>query len=119
MNLLARRLRRLSDACPYFAGGTARHFGRGPSSALVSCTKAWLVKLAWLDGISDFAGALPTPTETSASFPTFLSKLRRPMMVDDRSGHVSKSVARLPVPDVAKVMREDQRTSSVEELGNV
>ena len=106
---------------PTFAGGVAR----GPSSALVSCTKAWLVKLASLDGISDFVVAFPIPTETNASFPTFLSQLRRPMMVDDRmmvdhrSRHVSKSVARLPVPDVAKVMREDQRTSSVEELGNV
>ena len=104
---------------PTLAGGVARHFARGPSSALVSCTKVWLVKLASLDGISDFAVALPILTETSASFPTFLSKLRRPMMVDDRSGHVSKSVARLPVPDVAKVIREDPRTSSVEELGNV
>ena len=100
---------------PTPAGGVARRFARGPSFSLVSCKKARLVKLASLDGISDFAVALPTPTETSASLPTFLSQLRRPMMVDDRSGHVSKSVARLPVPDMAK----DQRTSSVEELGNV
>ena len=100
---------------PTPAGGVLRRFARGPSFSLVSRKKARLVKRASLDGISDFAVALPTPTETSASFPTFLSQLRRPMMVDDRSGHVSKSVARLPVPDMAK----DQRTSSVEELGNV
>ena len=100
---------------PTLAGGVARHFARGPSSALVSCTKARLVKLASLDGTSDFTVALPILTVMCGSFPTFLSQLRRPMMVDDRSRHVSKSVARLPVPHMAK----DQRTSSVEELGNV
>ena len=100
---------------PTLAGGTARRFARGPSFSLVSCKKTRLVKLASLDGISDFAVALPTPTETSASFPTFLSQPRRPVMVDDRSRRVSKSVAQLPVPDMAK----DQRTSSVEESGNV
>ena len=100
---------------PTLAGGAARRFARGPSSALVSCKKARLVKLASLDGISDFAVALPSPTETSASLPAFLSRLRRPVMVDDRSGRVSESVARLPVPHMAK----DQRTSSVEESGDV
>ena len=100
---------------PTLAGGVARGFARGPSSALVICTKARLVKLASLDGISDFAVASPILTVMCGSFPTFLSQLRRPMLVDDRSRHVSKSVARLPVPHMAK----DQRTSSVEELGNV
>ncbi len=94
---------------PTPAGGVLRRFARGPSFSLVSRTKASL------DGISDFAVALPIPTETSASLPAFLSQLRRPVMVDDRSGRVSKSVARLPVPDMAK----DQRTSSVEESGDV